>query len=86
MHPAVVWALLGLASGVIAKIILPGKDKGGLITTTLVGIAGSLLGGFLGQHFGITTDSGQLSALSLATAIVGALLLLILFRLLRLLF
>ena len=85
MHPAVVWALLGLAAGVIAKIILPGKDKGGLLTTTLVGIAGSLLGGFLGHHFGLATDSGQLNAVSLATAVGGAVLLLILFRLLRLL-
>ena len=86
MHPAIVWGALGLASGVIAKVILPGKDKGGLITTMLVGIAGSLLGGFLGHHFGITTDSGDFSVLSVATAVGGALVLLILFRLLRLLF
>ena len=85
MHPAVVWIVLGLVSGVIAKVILPGKDKGGLITTTLVGIAGSLLGGYLGQRLGITSDSGQLSLLGLATAVGGALVLLVLFRLMRLL-
>ena len=85
MHPALVWVVLGLVAGVVAKVILPGKDKGGLITTTLVGIVGSLLGGYLGQRLGIASDSGELSALGLATAIGGALVLLILFRLLRML-
>ena len=85
MHPAIIWAILGLASGVIAKVILPGKDKGGLLTTALVGVIGSFLGGYLGQHFGITTETGGLDVLSFVTAIAGALILLIAFRLVRLL-
>ncbi len=83
MPHAAVWAILGLASGVLAKVILPGKDKGGLITTVATGIAGSFLGGWLGDHYGVTSEVGGLTVLSFATAIGGALVLLILFRVLR---
>jgi uncharacterized membrane protein YeaQ/YmgE (transglycosylase-associated protein family) len=86
MPPIVVWIVLGLVSGIAAKLILPGKDKGGLITTTLVGIAGSVLGGFVGRKLGLATAEGGLSALDFATAIGGALVLLLLFRLLRVVF
>ena len=85
MHPAVIWAAIGLVAGVLAKLIMPGKDKGGLLTTMLLGIGGSLLGGWLGHHFGITAESGALSVLGVLTAVGGALVLLILFRLLRVL-
>ena len=83
MHPAVIWAILGLASGVIAKLIMPGKDKGGVLTTALIGIVGSFLGGYIGHHFGVATKEGGLSLLSFVTAVAGALILLVLFRLLR---
>lgn len=43
----VAWIILGLAAGVIARAILPGRQPGGLIVTTLVGVAGALLGGFI---------------------------------------
>jgi len=86
LPPPVVWGILGLASGFLAKLIMPGKDKGGLISTMLVGIAGSFLGAYLGRHFGLTTEAGGLDVLSFATAIGGALVLLLLFRLLRAIF
>lgn len=86
MPPVVVWIVLGLVSGVIAKLIMPGKDKGGLITTTLIGIAGSVLGGYVGRQLGLSTSEGGLSVLDFATAIGGALVLLLLFRLLRVVF
>ena len=43
------WLLFGLIVGVIAKLLMPGRDPGGWIVTALLGIAGSFVGGFLGQ-------------------------------------
>ncbi|MDF3302529.1 GlsB/YeaQ/YmgE family stress response membrane protein [Streptomyces tropicalis] len=45
------WIVLGLLAGAIAKILLPGRDPGGLIGTTLIGIAGAFIGGWLSAHF-----------------------------------
>ena len=45
----VAWIVLGLLAGIIAKAVLPGSDPGGLIVTTLLGVAGALLGGFLAR-------------------------------------
>ncbi|GHJ32905.1 GlsB/YeaQ/YmgE family stress response membrane protein [Streptomyces hygroscopicus] len=45
------WIILGLLAGVIAKIILPGRDPGGLIGTTLIGIAGAFVGGWISAKF-----------------------------------
>ncbi len=81
----IIWLVLGLVSGIVAKFLLPGKDGGGLISTVLIGIAGSFLGGYLGNHFGITSEVGGLSVMSFVTAIVGALALLIALRILKLL-
>jgi uncharacterized membrane protein YeaQ/YmgE (transglycosylase-associated protein family) len=84
MSHILIWAVLGLVAGVIAKMLMPGKDKGGIITTALIGIAGSLLGGWLGSKMGVATDStGNLSFISFATAIGGALVLLLIFRAFR---
>ncbi|MFE7860156.1 GlsB/YeaQ/YmgE family stress response membrane protein [Streptomyces sp. NPDC057403] len=45
------WIILGLLAGAIAKILLPGRDPGGLIGTTLIGIAGAFVGGWLSARF-----------------------------------
>jgi uncharacterized membrane protein YeaQ/YmgE (transglycosylase-associated protein family) len=45
------WIILGLFAGAIAKILLPGRDPGGLIGTTLIGVAGSFIGGWLSARF-----------------------------------
>lgn len=76
------WIILGLIAGVLAKWIMPGRDPGGLIITILIGIAGAFVGGYLGAFFGFggVTD---LSLGSIGTAIVGALVLLFLYRLIR---
>jgi uncharacterized membrane protein YeaQ/YmgE (transglycosylase-associated protein family) len=76
------WIVLGLIAGAIAKYIMPGKDPGGCLVTILIGILGALIGGFIGTellHFG-TVDGFNLR--SLGIAILGALILLALYRLL----
>ncbi len=69
------WALLGLVVGALAKLIMPGKDPGGIIVTSLIGVAGALVGGFLGSFLGLGTVVG-FDIRSLAIAIGGALILL----------
>jgi uncharacterized membrane protein YeaQ/YmgE (transglycosylase-associated protein family) len=47
------WILFGLVVGVIAKLLTPGRDPGGFVVTTLLGVAGALLGGFIGRLIGV---------------------------------
>ena len=83
------WIIFGLIAGVIAKAIMPGRDPGGCIITILIGIAGSLIGGFIGralfgygQAYGDSRDLSQPGFLmSLVLAVVGAIILLALYRL-----
>ena len=74
------WILLGLLAGILAKVIMPGDDKGGFVMTTLLGVAGAFIGGWLGSLVGLGTV-GEFSQGSLLTAIVGALVLLFVYRL-----
>lgn len=73
------WIIFGLIAGVVAKLLMPGKDPGGFIITVLLGIAGSLIGGYVGSLLGI--KGGWL--ISFAMAVVGAMLLLMVYRLVR---
>ena len=76
------WIIMGLIVGVIAKLIMPGKDPGGFIITILLGIAGAFLGGFIGRLLGFGTVTGfNIGSFLLAT--LGAILLLILYRFIR---
>lgn len=74
------WILLGLLAGILAKVIMPGDDKGGFVMTTLLSVAGAFIGGWLGSLVGLGTV-GEFSLGSLLTAIVGALVLLFVYRL-----
>ena len=47
------WILFGLVVGVVAKLLSPGREPGGFIVTTLLGVAGALVGGFLGRAIGL---------------------------------
>jgi uncharacterized membrane protein YeaQ/YmgE (transglycosylase-associated protein family) len=47
------WILFGLVVGIVAKLVMPGRDPGGIIITILLGIVGALLGGFIGQALGL---------------------------------
>ena len=70
--------LIGLVAGAIAKLIMPGKDPGGIIITMLIGIAGALLAGFLGRVLG-WYQAGQSAGLIMS--VLGAILLLAVYRL-----
>lgn len=74
------WILLGLVAGALAKFIMPGKDPGGFIVTILIGIAGAVLGGFLGSFIGLgKIESFDLGGIFIATA--GAFILLLAYKL-----
>ncbi|MFD7293082.1 MULTISPECIES: GlsB/YeaQ/YmgE family stress response membrane protein [unclassified Streptomyces] len=77
------WIILGLIAGAIAKVLLPGRDPGGLIGTTLIGVAGAFVGGWLSSRFldrPITKDFFDLP--TWIAAIAGSLVLLIGYRVL----
>ena len=71
------WIIVGLIVGVIAKLVMPGHDPGGMIVTILIGIGGALLGGVIGRALGfyaVGEPAGWLMS------IVGAIVLLALYR------
>ena len=74
----VAWIVLGLIAGVIAKLIMPGKDPGGFIITILLGIGGAFVGGFIGSLFGWGPVTG-FDIRSLLLAIGGAVILLLIY-------
>jgi len=77
MH--IIWSLVvGLIVGAIAKLLMPGRDPGGIIITMLLGIAGSVIAGFLGRALGIyhAGDAGP----GIIASIVGAVLVLAIYR------
>jgi uncharacterized membrane protein YeaQ/YmgE (transglycosylase-associated protein family) len=71
------WILFGLIAGVIAKLLMPGRDPGGFIVTILLGIAGALLGGFVGRALGFYQEG---ESAGFFMAILGAILLLAIYR------
>ena len=74
------WIIFGLIVGAVAKFIMPGRDPGGIIITMLLGIVGALVGGWLGQALGMYRPGEPAGFIM---AVVGAIILLALYRLLR---
>lgn len=75
------WIIFGLIAGALAKLLFPGRDPGGCIITMLLGIAGAVVGGFIGNALGLGDGVTEFSLTSFITAIVGAMLLLGIYRL-----
>jgi uncharacterized membrane protein YeaQ/YmgE (transglycosylase-associated protein family) len=73
------WIVFGLIVGALAKLVMPGRDPGGIIVTIVLGIVGALLGGWLGRAIGLY---GPGEAAGFVMALIGALILLGLYRLL----
>ena len=78
------WILLGLLAGSLAKFLVPGRDPSGCIITILLGIVGAFIGGVLGSLLGWgAVSSGQFDLRSIGLATLGAILLLVLGRMVR---
>jgi uncharacterized membrane protein YeaQ/YmgE (transglycosylase-associated protein family) len=73
------WIVFGLIAGAIAKFLMPGRDPAGCIITIVIGVLGALLGGFLATTLGYGGISGW-DFRSFVIAVIGAILLLILWR------
>jgi uncharacterized membrane protein YeaQ/YmgE (transglycosylase-associated protein family) len=74
------WIVVGLIAGVLAKLIMPGDDPGGIIVTILIGIVGAFVGGFVVNLFGGAGVSG-FNIWSILVATLGAIILLAVYRL-----
>ena len=71
------WIVLGLLAGLIAKALMPGEDRGGIVLTTLLGIVGALLGGFLASVFGLGDPIDEFFDISTwVAAVIGSLIVL----------
>ena len=81
LQSILIWSVLGLVAGILAKLIMPGNQSNSLITTILLGIAGSYVGGYVGSLFGWGVI-GQFSLVGIGTAVAGALLLMFVWGLL----
>jgi len=71
------WIIFGLVVGVVAKLLMPGRDPGGFIVTILLGIAGALVGGFLGRSVGWYREGDPVG---FVVAVIGSIVLLIIYR------
>ena len=71
------WILFGLVVGVVGKLLMPGRDPGGFIITIVLGIAGALIGGFVGQSLGFYREGEPAGFIM---AVLGSIILLFLYR------
>jgi uncharacterized membrane protein YeaQ/YmgE (transglycosylase-associated protein family) len=71
------WVLFGLIVGALAKLVMPGRDPGGIIVTMLLGIAGAVIGGFVGRALGMYQEG---EAAGFLMSFIGAVVLLALYR------
>ncbi|MCP0241370.1 GlsB/YeaQ/YmgE family stress response membrane protein [Salmonella enterica subsp. enterica serovar Give] len=79
----IAWIIFGLIAGVIAKLLMPGRDGGGFILPCILGIVGAVVGGWLATMFGIGGSISGFNLHSFLVAVVGAIVVLVIFRLLR---
>ncbi len=71
------WIVFGLVVGVVGKLLMPGKDPGGFLATTAIGIVGALIGGFLGRLIGLYDQDDPVG---FVMAVIGAIVFLWLYR------
>jgi len=76
------WIILGLIAGALAKFLMPGRDPGGIIITMFLGIVGAVVGGFISTRIGFGDVTG-INIRSLIIAIVGAIIVLVIYRLFK---
>ncbi len=71
------WILFGLVVGIVAKLLMPGRDPGGFVITIVLGIVGALLGGFVGRLLGFYREG---ESAGFIMSVIGAILLLLIYR------
>lgn len=71
------WIVFGLVVGVVAKLLMPGRDPGGFVVTIAIGVVGALLGGFLGRMLGMYREGDPVG---FVMAVLGSILLLWIYR------
>lgn len=71
------WIIFGLIAGIVAKLLTPGRDPGGFVITTLIGIVGAVIGGYIGRGLGWYQEG---EAVGFLMAVVGSIVLLLLYR------
>ncbi|MDH7489961.1 MAG: GlsB/YeaQ/YmgE family stress response membrane protein [Anaerolineae bacterium] len=76
------WIVVGLIAGYLAKLVLPGRERGGILTTLLLGIVGGVVGGYIGSFLGLGTVTG-INLWSILLAFGGAVLVLVVYRALK---
>ena len=79
MYDILSWIVFGLIAGIVAKLLMPGKDPGGFIITIILGIAGAVLGGWVARLLGIT--GGWITGFVMA--VIGSIILLAIYRLIK---
>ena len=72
------WIVFGLVVGIVAKLLMPGRDPGGIVITIILGIVGAMLGGWIGRVVGLYREG---EAAGFLMAVVGAIVILALYRL-----
>jgi uncharacterized membrane protein YeaQ/YmgE (transglycosylase-associated protein family) len=72
------WILFGLIVGIVGKFLMPGRDPGGFIVTILLGVAGALVGGYIGRALGMYREDDPVG---FVMAVIGSIVLLALYRL-----
>jgi uncharacterized membrane protein YeaQ/YmgE (transglycosylase-associated protein family) len=77
----IAWIVVGLIGGALARLLMPGRDPGGIIVTILLGIAGAILGGFLSVALGLGNGVDDFDAGTIVLSVVGAMILLAGYRL-----
>jgi uncharacterized membrane protein YeaQ/YmgE (transglycosylase-associated protein family) len=75
------WIVVGLIAGALAKLLMPGRDPGGLILTVLLGIAGAIVGGFIAVALNISNGVDDFDFGTIVLAVLGAMLILFAYRL-----
>ncbi len=72
----IAWVLLGLVAGALAKMLMPGRDPGGILVTMLIGIAGAIVGGFIWNAFTGNDSYGDFDIGGILVAVLGSMVLL----------
>jgi uncharacterized membrane protein YeaQ/YmgE (transglycosylase-associated protein family) len=79
----IAWIIVGLIGGALAKLLMPGNDPGGIILTIVLGIVGALLGGFISVALGIGNGVDDFDLGTIVLSVLGAMLILGAYRLVR---